>query len=117
MPHDALTLLNDIRRAVQFVLEHTQDRTLAEYEADPVLSAAVERYFITTGEALARLARVDARIAANLGDYPQIIAFRNVVVHGYDIIENVIVWGVIKNEIPGLLAATQEAISTLERAP
>jgi uncharacterized protein with HEPN domain len=88
MPHDPLTLLNDIREAAEFILEQTRGRSLAEYETDRVVNAAVERHFITLGEALGRLVRVDERFASALGDYPQIIGLRNVVVHGYDIIEH-----------------------------
>lgn len=78
-----------------------------------MLSAAVERQFITIGEALSRLARVDSRVAESLGEYPQIIAFRNVIVHGYDIIEHPIVWGIIQNEVSPLLAAVNEAYAKL----
>jgi len=114
MPHDPLTLLHDIRQAAEFILEQTRDRTLAEYESDRLVSAAVERHFITIGEALNRLARVDPEVANSLGNFPQIIAFRNIIVHGYDIIEHAIVWGVIQNEVPRLLAASQVAIRELE---
>lgn len=104
MPHDPLTLLTDIRTAAEFILEQTRGRKLAEYESDRVLNAAVERHFITIGEALNRLVRVDEKIATTLGDYPQIIALRNIVVHGYDIIEHPIVWGIVQNEVPRLLS-------------
>lgn len=114
MPHDPLTLLHDIHSAAEFILERTRGHTLAEYQCDRLLSAAVERHFITIGEALSRLARVDAGAATSLGNYPQIIAFRNIVVHGYDIIEHPIVWGVIQNEVPGLLTAVRKGISEME---
>jgi uncharacterized protein with HEPN domain len=68
MPHDPLTLLNDIQEAAEFILEQTRGRTVAEYESNRVLSAAVERHFITIGEALNRLVRVDAKVAASLGN-------------------------------------------------
>ncbi len=107
MPHDPETLLRDLCDAVEFILEHTRGRTLGQYKADRLLCAAVERKFITLGEALNRLARVDAKRAAALGNFPQIIAFRNVIVHGYDIVEDAIVWGIIQNELPRLLAAAK----------
>ena len=105
MPHDPRALLHDIREAAQFILEQTQGLTLAEYQSDCVVCAAVERKFITIGEAMNRLTRVDPALAASLGNYPQIIGFRNVIVHGYDIVEDAIVWGVIQNELPILLRA------------
>lgn len=102
MPHDPAKLLHDICDAAEFILDQTQDRSLAEYEKDRLVRAAVERMFIIIGEAFSRLVRVDPTTAAALGDYPQIIGFRNVVVHGYDVVEDAIVWGVIQNELPRL---------------
>ena len=70
MPRDPITLLSDIRTAAEFILEQTRGHKLAEYESDRVLSAAVERHFITIGEALNRLVRVDETTAASLGVWP-----------------------------------------------
>jgi uncharacterized protein with HEPN domain len=107
MRHDPEKSLEDIRDAAEFILDLTRGRTLDEYRNDRVLSSAVERNFITVGEALYRLVRADPDTAAALGNYPQIIAFRNMVVHGYDQIEHPIVWGIIQNEAPNLLAAVR----------
>jgi uncharacterized protein with HEPN domain len=112
MPHSAAKLLDDIRDAAEFILELTSGRTLAEYESDRVRSDAVERNFVTIGEAFSRLARLDPQVAAALGEYPQIIGFRNVVVHGYDVLEHAIVWGVIQNELPRLLERVREMLRT-----
>jgi uncharacterized protein with HEPN domain len=107
MRHDPEKSLEDIRDAAEFILDLTRGRTLDEYRNDRALSSAVERNFITVGEALNRLLRADPDAAAALGNYPQIIAFRNIVVHGYDQIEHPIVWGIIQNEVPRLLAAVR----------
>ena len=69
---------------------------------------AVERNFIVIGEALNRLAKPDPATARAFNNYPQIIGFRNVVVHGYDTVEDAIVWGIIINELPRLLAQVAE---------
>jgi uncharacterized protein with HEPN domain len=107
MPHKTTKLLADILDAAEFILEKTRGRSLAEYEADRVLSDAVERNFIVIGEALSRLVRVDPATAKKLGDYPQVIGFRNVVVHRYDKVEDAIVWGIIQNELPRLAERTR----------
>ena len=90
-------LLDDIRDEAEFILDQTRGRSLDDYAHDRLLSAAVERNFITIGEAFRRLSKTDAEIGSFIDDYPQIIGFRNVVVHGYDVIEDAIVWGVIQN--------------------
>jgi uncharacterized protein with HEPN domain len=62
----------------------------------------VERNFEIIGEAVSRLARTDPDLAARIGDYPQIIAFRNVLIHGYDLIDDGRVWQVITHDLPRL---------------
>lgn len=107
MQPKSLKLLDDIRDAAQFILDQTRHRLLDEYKDQRVLRDAVERNFITIGEALRRIAKIDPDTASLVEDYPQIIGFRNVVVHGYDMIEDTIVWGIIQNELPRLLARTE----------
>ena len=87
----SLKLLDDIRDAAEFILDQTRDRSFDDYASMRILSAAVERHFIIIGEAFSRLSRTDPDAATFIEDYPQIIGFRNVVVHGYDIIEHAIV--------------------------
>jgi uncharacterized protein with HEPN domain len=41
--------------------------------------------------------------AARIADYRRIIAFRNVLIHGYDIIDPAIVWSAIADDLVPLL--------------
>ena len=45
--------------------------------------AAVERKFEIIGEALNQLAKLDGAMAARIPDLPQVVAFRNQLIHGY----------------------------------
>lgn len=110
MPHDPLKLLRDIADSAAFILEQTRGRSLLEYEESRILRNSVEREFIIIGEALNRLVKVDSSFARSLGNYPQIKGFRNIVVHGYDAIDHAVVWGIVMNEVPRLLSATNDAI-------
>lgn len=95
-------LLEDIRDAADFVLKVTASQSLA-YCHDRLLRQAVERNFEIIGEALNRLVRLDAQTAAHVGETPRIIAFRNILSHGYDVLDHEVVWNVIQNELPSLL--------------
>jgi uncharacterized protein with HEPN domain len=95
-------LLDDVRDAAAFVRQVTDGKTLEAYRADRLLRQAVERNFEIIGEAVSRLARTDPDLAARIGDYPQIIAFRNVLIHGYDLIDDGRVWQVITHDLPRL---------------
>ena len=96
-------LLEDIRDAAAFIREVATGKSLADYRTDRVLRQAIERNFEIIGEAIKRLAQHDAETAARIDDYRQIIAFRNVLIHGYDLVDHALVWSTIEGQIPTLL--------------
>ena len=111
MHPDAAKLLWDAQQAAERVARFTANKSLAEYEADDLLRSAVERQFEIVGEALNQLSRIDATVAATIEVLPRIIAFRNVLVHGYASVDNRIVWGVIDSSLPALRAALSQLLS------
>src|SRR5687768_17219476 len=64
----------------------------------------MERQFEIIGEALNRLLRVDPDTAARISEHRRIIGFRNVLIHGYDAVDNAITWRIIQEKLPVLLA-------------
>ena len=70
-----------------------------------MLRSAVERQFEIVGEALAGLRRTDAAAAAAIPELLRIVAFRNVLIHGYATVDDRLVWGVVERDVAGLLAA------------
>lgn len=69
-----------------------------------MLRSAVERQFEIIGESLNRLSRTDAVTAARIPDLRRIVTFRNVLVHGYATIDDVLVWEVATLRIAPLIA-------------
>jgi len=98
--------LYDIREAATFILEQTRGLTADAYAANRLVKAAVERNFIIIGEAMNQLSRDDSQTAAVIGKHPQIIAFRNVLVHAYDDINDQKVWRVITEDLAALVEQT-----------
>lgn len=96
-------LLEDVRDSASFVLEVTASQSLETYCDNRLLRQAVERNFEIIGEALNRLARLDPQTAARVGEAPRIIAFRNILIHGYDVLDHEVIWKVIQNDLPPLL--------------
>lgn len=113
MPHDARKLLEDVRHAAQLIDQFTAGRSLAHYRADELLHAAIERQFITIGEALSRLTDLNATLAAGITDCRRIIGFRNALVHGYDVIDDEIVWLVIGRDLPVLKQQAEALLAGL----
>lgn len=69
-----------------------------------MLQLAIEREFEIIGEALDRLTRIEeATLAVKIPEYRKIIDFRNIIAHGYDIIDEAALWDFAVNRIPKLL--------------
>ena len=113
---ESLELLEDIRQAADLIEQFTADRNLRDYTNDPMLRSAVERQFEIIGEALNRLAKSDAATVGRIGDYRQVIAFRNVLIHGYDAVEDQVVWDAARNKLPTLNALVRTLLDENEEA-
>ena len=103
MQPDSRKYLFDIRRAARLIAGFCSGRTFEDYVADDMLKSAVERQFGIIGEALARLAKTDPLEAELVSDHRRIIAFRNILVHGYATVDDRIVWGVVETSLSALI--------------
>lgn len=97
--------LFDIQQACNRISKYVTGKTFSDYEKDDFLRSAVERQFQIIGEAISQLHRVDAVKAERIPEYKKIVAFRNILIHGYATIENVTVWGVIESDLKPLASA------------
>ena len=102
MRAEARKYLEDARQACELLLEFTAGKSMADYEDDPMLRSAVERQFEIIGEAVSGLARVDPATADRISHYERIIAFRNILIHGYADVDNRLVWDVLRTNLPTL---------------
>lgn len=108
MKRKSVKLLDDIATGADRILRFVTGRTLNDYSTDEMLRSAEERNFEIIGEAMNRLSRVDGETASRISHGARIVAFRNVLIHGYDLIDDSRVWGVIHNELPVLLGEVRE---------
>ena len=99
----AAKYLWDALRAATRIARFTAKRSYADYLADEMLRSAVERQFEIIGEAFAGLRRVDPSVAAGIPSLPRIVAFRNVLIHGYATVDDRLVWGVVEGKLAELL--------------
>jgi uncharacterized protein with HEPN domain len=111
MGRDPRAYLWDAREAAKAIGAFSSGRTLPEYEADSMLRSAVERQFEIVGEALNQLAKAAPDVAAQIADLPRIVAFRNILIHGYAVVDNVIVWRVVQENLPALIATLERLLA------
>ena len=96
--------LEDVRQAAELISQFVSERTFEEYTQNPMLRSAVERQFEIVGEALNRLKKDESAVLSRIPDHNRIVAFRNILIHGYDVIDDGVVWDVANFHLPELLA-------------
>lgn len=111
MKDEVLAHLHDIVQAGSALKSFVAERTFDHYTSDEELRSAVERKFEILGEALNRIRRDEPDVLQHIREHRDIISFRNILVHGYDAIDDQIVWGVIEEDLDNLL----EDVATLLR--
>lgn len=70
---------------------------------DELLSAGIERKFEIIGEALVRVRNRFPEDLDGISGWTAIVGFRNLLAHGYDRIDETVVWGIVTNQIPSLI--------------
>ena len=111
MRHDFRKFLEDVRLAAEKIIQFTSGKSFEDYQKDALLRSAVERQFEIVGEALNRLSKTDPGSLDRITDFDQIIAFRNLLIHGYDIIDHTIVWSIVEDKLESLLREVKQELS------
>lgn len=115
MKPESRALLWHARQACAAILRFTRGIALEGYLADELVRSAVERQFEIAGEALSQLAKADPATAARIADHRQVIAFRNVLIHGYAVIEDRRVWAAVSERVPPLEQSLDDLLSEGEQ--
>jgi uncharacterized protein with HEPN domain len=95
-------------------MQFTANKSLKDYEGDALLRSAVERQFEIIGEAINRMREIEPSTIDNIPNARRIIAFRNILIHGYDVVENTIVWEVVQNNLMPLLDHVRQSMKANE---
>lgn len=94
----------------QTILEATTGKDREDYSRNRLLRQAIERNFEIIGEAMRRLTRESPETARQISEHERIIAFRNILIHGYDLVDDELVWDTVKEKVPMLLEEVEKAI-------
>lgn len=93
--------LYDIQNSISSIYDYLGDkRDFKIYQTNKQLRRAVERELEIIGEAVSRILEINVSI--EIENARKIVDLRNWVIHGYDKVDDVIVWGIISNQLPKL---------------
>ena len=102
--------LFDIQESINSIENYLgEKRDFNMYLANKMLRRAIEREFEIIGEALNRIDKFDSSI--NISGKRQITGVGNRVIHGYDKIDDGIIWGIIVRHLPVLKNEIQNLIN------
>ena|ERR1022692_505603 len=94
-------LLYDILDAINSIENYFGEKKyFAEYQGNKMRKRAIERELQIIGEAMKRL--IEIMNVTGITEPLRIIDFRNRITHGYDSVEDDVVWGIIINHLPKL---------------
>ncbi|MGB5941684.1 MAG: HepT-like ribonuclease domain-containing protein [Leeuwenhoekiella sp.] len=97
----AIKYLYDIMAATEAIEDFMVDiKNFKDYALDEKTQSAVERKLIIIGEAINKLSKLDD--SPLISKTPDIVAFRNILVHAYDQISDRMVWAILQKELPDL---------------
>ena len=114
MRRDPRVLLMTVVESAEAIADAVAAIRFDDYCNSRLIRAAVEREFITIGEALNNLSRVDSSLFARIDEAPRIISFRNKLTHEYDRVDDALVWGVIQKSLSPLRATCSALIASLK---
>jgi len=103
--------LVDVLQAAEEIQDFVQAMDFRAYRNNPVTQRAVERDFEIIGEALNRIKYTDNELLEKISEHQRIIGFRNILIHGYDIVDEAIVWQAVTNHLPLLIKEVKEILS------
>ena len=116
MKDDVPAHLHDIARAAHAVKQFVGGHDFDGYVADELLRSAVERKFEIIGEALIRIRRDDPALLPRIHEHRAIISFRTILVHGYDGIDDHVVWDVIVEDLDRLIRDVETLLDSIPPA-
>ena len=100
MNDEVRKLLFDIMLASEDIINFTNGLNYSDFLENKMVQKAVEREFEIIGEALNRIKRINPEIMEDISEHHRIIGFRNILTHGYDVIDEKLVWDAVTIHLP-----------------
>jgi uncharacterized protein with HEPN domain len=109
MQLSAKKYLYDILVSIESIFDYIEEnRDFKDYQQNKMLRRAVEREIEIIGEAMNSL--VKSYPEMDIPHARKIIDTRNFVIHGYDKVDDAVLWGIIINHLPKLEEEVKELL-------
>jgi uncharacterized protein with HEPN domain len=103
--------LFDINESIQGIEEYLGNKTTFEdFQKSKILRRATERELEIIGEALGRIIKIHPNFP--ISNARKIVNTRNFVIHDYDKVDEVAIWGILIKYLPILKTEVQLLISS-----
>ncbi len=84
--------------------------TFAEYSSNEMVRLAVERLLEIVGEALSVALKLDPSLQDRFPNLRRAVGLRNRIIHGYDDINDAVIWDIIQTNVPPLASELDELL-------
>jgi uncharacterized protein with HEPN domain len=110
MRHKTQKYLYDIHVSINSINDYLgETRDFNQYIENKLLRRAVERELEIIGEAANRLLQLDTNFP--IDNARKIVDLRNFIIHGYDKVDDVIIWGIVNNHLPILKEQVEHSLN------
>jgi uncharacterized protein with HEPN domain len=113
MRRSEIVLIADAIAAAESICAIVSDSAEEEYLATRMLRSAVERELLIIGESLNALDGITPDARARVTRLGRMIGLRNRLAHVYDLIDDVMVRAIAREDIPSLLAELRRWLAEL----
>jgi uncharacterized protein with HEPN domain len=110
----------DAKTALRSMLDHAteavslvRDKARADLDSERMLNLALMRLLEIVGEAANRVPREEREQYPNI-PWQEIVSLRNRLIHGYDSVDFDILWTIVTNDLPLLIAALKGILTPVD---
>jgi uncharacterized protein with HEPN domain len=110
--------LRDDRGRMEDILEYSREavemcrgRTRVDLDRDRMLNLALVRLLTVIGEAASRVSPAKRAETPKIA-WPDVVGMRNRLIHAYDEVDLDVVWDVVQNDLPPLIAALSHILGS-----
>jgi len=109
MQHNIEKYLFDIKEAIDSIESYFEDNyDFMEYQRNKLLRRGIERELEIIGEGINRILKIDPD--TEISEARRIVDLRNWVIHSYDKVDDVIIWGIISRDLPKLKSEVEKLL-------